>query len=91
MIVFSESIIRGYVVPFAIVTNGVDLELLDPMSEKIIGEGTASLPDRRELFAASKDIILRPSNKKKLVYEQRVLYTYDAMSCNVSCKNSPAP
>ena len=90
-IIATARLLEDYVVPFAVVTNGVDLELLDPISEKIIGEGTASIPGRLELFAISKDFVLRPSNKRKLVYEQRVLYTYDAMSCNISCKNSPAP
>ncbi len=90
-IIATARLLEDYVVPFAVVTNGVDLELLDSISEKIIGEGTASLPGRRELFAVSRDCLLRPSNKKKLVYEQRVLYTYDSMSCNISSRNSPAP
>jgi len=89
-IIATARLLEDYVIPFAIVTNGVDLELLDTISEKIIGEGMQAVLTRQELLENSKGIILRPSNKKKLVYEQRVLFTYDAMSCDVSCKNGPA-
>lgn len=89
-IIATARLLEDYVIPFAVVTNGANLELLDAISEKVIGEGILSVPSRQELLEKSKDLALKPANMKKLVYEQRVLYTYDAISCNISCKNDPA-
>lgn len=89
-IIATARLLEDYVIPFAVVTNGADIELLDAISEKIIGDGMLSVPTRQELLEKSKDINLKPANRKKLVYEQRILYTYDAISCNMSCKNDPA-
>ncbi len=89
-IIATARLLEDYVIPFAVVTNGVDIELLDAVSEKVIGEGMLSVPSRQELLEKSKDLALKPANMKKLVYEQRILYAYDAISCNMSCKNDPA-
>ncbi len=67
--------------PFAVVTNGRDLEFLDTSTEKIRGEGFDSVPDRKELAGISEGFLPSPTKKKKLANEQRVLYTYDAITC----------
>jgi hypothetical protein len=90
-IIATARLLEDYVIPFAAVTNGVDLELLDAVSEKVIGSGLLSVPTRQELEDTSKNIALKPANRKKLVYEQRILYTYDAMSCTLYCKSGPDP
>ncbi len=89
-IIATARLIEDYVIPFAVVTNGVDAELLDSVTEKTLGEGLMSVPTRRELLEKSKNLTLRPVNRKKLVYEQRVLYAYDAISCNAYCSNDTA-
>jgi hypothetical protein len=86
-IIASSRLLEDYAVPFAAVTNGNDLELLDTYSEKVIGSGFSSVFSRDELLGISKDIALRPVNKKKLIYEQRILNTYDSISCPASCKS----
>ena len=88
-IIATARLLDTYIIPFAVVTNGVDIELLDAISEKVIGDGMPSIPTRQELFEKVKELTLRPANKKKLVYEQRVLYTYDAISCDRNTKNYP--
>jgi len=90
-IIATARLLEDYVIPFAVVTNGVNLELLDPITEKVIGNGMPSIPTRRELFENSKEITLKPANRKKLVYEQRILYTYDALSCTLYCKSDRVP
>ena len=88
-IIATARLLDTYIIPFAVVTNGVDIELLDAISEKVIGDGMPSIPTRQELFEKVKELTLKPVNKKKLVYEQRVLYTYDAISCARNAKNYP--
>lgn len=85
-IIASARLLEGYLVPFAVVANGKDLEFLDTSSEKVIGSGFQSIPSRHELIEISQGLTLKPVNKKKIVYEQRILYTYDAISCPVTCK-----
>jgi hypothetical protein len=89
-IIATARLLDDYIIPFAVVTNGVDIELLDAISEKVIGDGMPSIPTRQELLENSKNLILKPTNKKKLVYEQRILYTYDAISCTLSSQADPA-
>lgn len=90
-IIATARLLEDYIIPFAVVTNGVDIELLDVSSEKVIGEGMESIPNRLELFDKSKDLVLKPVNSKKLKFERSILYTYDAMSCTLHCKSDPQP
>lgn len=90
-IIATARLLEDYIIPYAVVTNGVDIELLDTFTEKVIGDGLASVPTRLELSEKSKDLILKPTNKKKLIYEQSVLYTYDSISCNPCSKSQLHP
>jgi hypothetical protein len=89
-IIAAARLLEDYVIPFAVVTNGVNIELLDTISEKVIGDSMQLIPTRQELFENSRNLTLKSAKKKKLVYEQRILHTYDEISCNISSRNSPA-
>lgn len=80
-IIASSRLLEDYAIPFAAVTNGKDIEIIDAYSEKVIGTDFPSVFSRHKLLSISKDISLKPANKKKLIYEQRILNTYDAISC----------
>jgi hypothetical protein len=88
-VIATARLLEDYVVPFAVITNGVNIELLDTLSEKVIGGSMQLIPTRQELYENSKNLTLRPANREKLVYEQRILYTYDAISCTLNCKSNP--
>ena len=89
-IIAAARLLEDYVIPFAVITNGVNIELLDTISEKVIGDSMQLIPTRQELFENSRNLTLKSAKKKKLVYEQRILHTYDEISCNISSRNSPA-
>ena len=89
-VIATARLLEEYIVPFAVVTNGVDLELLDTISEKVVGEGISALPTREELADKTENLIPMPANRKKRVNEQRILSTYDALSCAIHSKNDPA-
>lgn len=89
-IIATARLLEEYIVPFAVVTNGVNIELLDAVSEKVIGMELSSVFTRQELSENIKNITLKPSNKKKLVFEERVLYTYDSICCALPSGNTPA-
>jgi hypothetical protein len=84
-ILASARLLEKYIVPFAAVTNGIDLEFLEASSGNIIGCGFGSVPSRGELIKNLSVFPLKPVNKKKLVNERRILYTYDAISCPTPC------
>jgi hypothetical protein len=90
-IIATARLLEEYIIPYAVVTNGVNIELIDTLTEKVIGDGMASVPTCLELFEKSKDIALRPTNKKKLIHEQHVLYTYDSISCPLYSKGQLRP
>ncbi len=83
-IIASSRLLESYVVPFAAVTNGSDVALLDTATEKVVGSGFGSIPTRQELLNTAEALSLRIPNSKKLIYEQRILYTYDVISCPIS-------
>lgn len=88
-IIATARLLENYLVPFAVVTNGKDLELLDSYSERVIGEGFGSLPSRQDLLRICRGLSFKPTNKKKIIYERRILFTYDAIGCPVNCKIDP--
>ena len=89
-IIAAARLLEEYVIPFAVVTNGVNIELLDTISEKVIGDGMQFIPSRQELFENSGNLTLKSSKKKRLVYEQRILHTYDEIRCKIASSNGPA-
>jgi hypothetical protein len=90
-VIASSRLLEDYVVPFAAVTNGKDVELLDASTEKVIGSGFESIPTRQELLKRAEGLSLKTPNNKKIIYEQRILYTYDAISCHVNSGKVPSP
>jgi len=83
-IIASARLLEDYVVPFAAVTNGKDAELLDAVSEKVTGSGFESIPTRQALWESLGNLFLKTPNAKKIINEQRILYTYDAICCPVN-------
>lgn len=86
-ILASARLLEEYIIPFAAVTNGIDLEFLEASSGNVIGCGYVSVPSRGELLKNLSAFPFKPVNKGKLVNEQRILYTYDAISCPTACDN----
>jgi len=86
-ILASARLLEEYIIPFAAVANGLDLEFLNSATGRVIGCGFESVPSREELMKRD-DLSLKPVNKKRLPGEQRILYTYDAISCPAACGNT---
>lgn len=79
-IIAAARLLEEYVVPFAVVTNGKDIELLDSVSEKVLYEGFGPIPSKTELLAIIKDLHFRSMRGEKKIYEQRILSTYDSIA-----------
>jgi Type I restriction enzyme R protein N terminus (HSDR_N) len=90
-IIAAARLLEDHVVPLSAVTNGKDLEVLDSCSEKMIGGGFEAVPCRGDLLKQVEDLPGREMKNGKIIYEQRILSTYDSISCSSSCSLNNQP
>ncbi|MGL1932392.1 MAG: type I restriction enzyme HsdR N-terminal domain-containing protein [Desulfotalea sp.] len=71
----------NYIIPFTIVTNGRDAELLDTMTGKVIKYGMGAIPKLSLLKSMVKDLVFKayPGNHKEKEY--RILNAFDIDRC----------
>ena len=72
-------------VPFTVVTNGEDAEVLDTGTGRVIGLGLAAIPDASKAKAESTDLPYRSLPKEKLEKERRIILAYAAFQCSTDC------
>ncbi|MEJ2696005.1 MAG: type I restriction enzyme HsdR N-terminal domain-containing protein [Candidatus Sulfobium sp.] len=84
-IIAAARLLEDHVVPLSVVTNGQGLEVLDSCSERVIGVGFTAVPYREDLLRDAGDLQMRKMKKAKIIYEQRILSTYDSIACPSSC------
>jgi len=82
-------LVERYEVPFAVVTNGEDAEVLDTKSGRVIAEGLEAIPSREEALKSIGALTFEELSEKRLEKEQRILYAFDILAereCNeVTC------
>lgn len=81
----SARILKEYQVPFTIVTNGVDAEVLDTLSGEVKGTGLEFIPDRETAVNSLKEITLKGLSGKRLEAEKRILSAYDFVEHSLEC------
>lgn len=73
-----------YQIPFAIVTNGEDAELLDTATGSVLATGLNSIPNKKEAITLVKNRgVDQPLTGSKRERELRVLNSYDQEVCCV--------
>ena len=87
-------ILENYLVPFTVVTNGEDAEVLDTFSGSVIGTGIDALPHRSAAVEQLRNIKFHHLPVKQLEAEQRILSAYDwlehSLECDENwCENEP--
>ena len=78
-------ILEPYQIPFVVVTNGIDAEIVDGATGKNLGSDLSSIPDKREMLERFDGLEFAPVPAKKAEMESRVLYAYevdDACPCD---------
>jgi hypothetical protein len=81
----SARILENYQVPFTLVTNGEDAELLDTFSGRVIGTGLDAVPHKDAAEQQLKSIKLHNLSLKQLEAEKRVLSAYDWLEHSLEC------
>ncbi|MDY6951648.1 MAG: type I restriction enzyme HsdR N-terminal domain-containing protein [Thermodesulfobacteriota bacterium] len=78
--VAAARLVEDFAVPFAVVTNGKDAEVLDTSSGSVIGEGLESIPSREEALKKMETITFEKVPENRLEKEERILYTFDVLA-----------
>jgi hypothetical protein len=73
-------LIEGYTVPFAVVTNGKDAEVLETASGKVIGQGLDAVPSKEEALGKIPTLAFEKLSEDRLEKEKRILYAFDVLS-----------
>jgi len=73
-------LIESYAVPFAVVTNGKDAEVLETESGSVIGEDLQSIPSKEEALKKMETLTFARTPEERLEKEQRILYTFDVLA-----------
>ncbi|RPI35420.1 MAG: hypothetical protein EHM54_08230 [Nitrospiraceae bacterium] len=81
----SARIIEEYQVPFTVVTNGEDAEVLDTTTAEVVGTGIDSIPDKNSALEQLTKIKLHRLPQNRLDTEKRILSAYDWLEHSLEC------
>ena len=77
---------EDYMIPFSMITNGEEADLMDTKTGKVIGKGLDSIPSHKQALTLLKDIQLETLTRERREKEQRILYTMDILT-EAECKD----
>ena len=77
---------EDYMIPFSMITNGEEANLMDTKTGKVIGKGLDSIPSHKQALTLLKDIQLETLTDTRREKEQRILYTMDILT-EAECKD----
>src|SRR5690606_19601397 len=81
----SARILEEFQVPFTVVTNGEDAELLDTVTGDVIATGLESIPHKRTALEQQKNIQYHFLSSKQSDTEKRILSAYDWLEHSLEC------
>lgn len=73
-------LVESYAVPFAVVTNGKDAEVMETKSGRLIAEGLEAIPSKGEALERMRTLTFEKLQEKRLEKEERILYVFDVLS-----------
>jgi hypothetical protein len=78
-------ILDVYQIPFAVITNGEDAEVLDTISGEVIGCGLGAIPSKNQALEALGRIELKRLPEKRIEKEKRIFLVFDVFKCPSEC------
>ncbi len=87
--VSAACLLEPYTIPRAVVTNGVDVQVLDVNTGKVAGEGFQAIPSRQEAASAMEGAELKPVPEKRREKAARILYAMEILAekeCDGTCE-----
>lgn len=89
-VISSARLLDVYQIPFAVVTNGEDAEVLDTISGEVIsgeviGNGLETIPSKANAIEAIKHIEFKKLLEEKIEKEKRIFLAFDTIKCPSKC------
>ncbi|NCO67379.1 MAG: hypothetical protein CO148_05085 [Nitrospirae bacterium CG_4_9_14_3_um_filter_41_27] len=78
-------ILDTYQIPFAVITNGEDAEVLETSSGEVIGLGLEAIPSRYQAIEAIRSIEFKGLPKERIEKEKRIYLAFEAIKCPSEC------
>ncbi len=75
----------SYLIPFSVVTNGEDAQIIDSVSGEIVGHGLDSIPAKPDALEILKKIKLYKLAHDRIEKEKRIFLAFDALKCPTEC------
>lgn len=73
----ASRITESYQIPVVVVTNGVDADILDGQSGRIVSTDLSSIPDKASLITISNNYSFTEIKPDRAEIESRILYAYE--------------
>lgn len=75
-------LIDSYQIPFTVVTDGINAEVLNTVSGEVISEGSESIPSKDELKTVQ--IEFKELSQNRVEKEKRILLAFDSIKCSAT-------
>ena len=79
-------LLDAYQIPFSVVTDGEDAQLLETATGNVLAQGLDAIPSREEAIQRMKETKYEPFPQEKLERVKIIFRSYDEMNVNVQRK-----
>ena len=73
----ASRLVASYQIPVVVVTNGVDADVLDGSSGRVVSSGLDAIPDKASLITLSDNYFFTDIKPDRAEIESRILYAYE--------------
>src|SRR3972149_1737412 len=80
-VTFFARVIKDYQIPYAVVTDGENAQIIDVLAGRLIGESLDKLFNRQEALNKMKDFKKIPCPVNRLEKEKRIVYAFEGIKC----------
>jgi hypothetical protein len=79
-------LLDSYQIPFSVVTDGKDAQLLNTATGEVLDQGMGTIPSKEEAIRRMKEMKLQSFPQDRLEREKIIFRSYDEMNINVQRK-----
>lgn len=79
-------LLDAHQIPFSVVTDGKDAQLLNTVTGEVLDQGMGAIPSKEEAIRRMKEMKLQPFPQDRLEREKIIFRSYDEMNVNVQRK-----
>ncbi len=79
-------LLDAYQIPFSVVTDGKDAQLLNTITGEVLDQGIRAIPSKEEAIQRMKEVKFQPFPQDRLEREKIIFRSYDEMNVNVQRK-----